>query len=167
MTKPKLTAVDAKSMAKDKNMQEFYNTMEADVLARTLWGEARGEGTIGMHGVASVILNRVRVAELRGRYWWGNNIIQVCQKPYQFSCWNRSDPNFHKLQGVAETDLYFGTALRIARRAIAGTLEDITHGATHYHAAGITPYWARGEKPSAVIGRHIFYRLINEPETEE
>ncbi len=159
MKKPKLIALDSGDESKEK-AHEFYRDVEADILARTLWGEARGEGSAGMQAVACVILNRVAEAEKRGRYWWGNNIIQVCQKPYQFSCWNRSDPNYKKLQSVGESDLYFATALRMARRAITGTLGDPTQGATHYHAADITPYWARGEKPSAVIGQHIFYRIV-------
>ena len=162
--KPTLVAIEGKGGRKtastDKDMQEFYKGIEIDVLARTLWGEGRGEGVPGMEAVACVVLNRVRCAdEQGGRYWWGNNIIQVCQKPYQFSCWNRSDPNFQKLQSVDETDLYFATALRIARRACAGALADSTNGATHYHAKSVKPYWARGEKSCAVIGNHIFYRL--------
>ncbi|MCB1531722.1 MAG: cell wall hydrolase [Alphaproteobacteria bacterium] len=160
MKKPKLIALDSKSLSEDKNIEKFYRDMEVDVLARTLWGEARGEGTAGMEAVASVVLNRVRVAQNRGKFWWGNNIIQVCQKPYQFSCWNRSDPNFRKLQAVDEADLYFATALRIARRAVIGKLEDATGGATHYHASGVAPYWAKREKPTAVIGNHIFYYLV-------
>lgn len=138
---------------------QFHKALEVDVLARTIWGEARGEGSAGMAAVASVILNRVRIAERKGGYWWGNTIIQVCQKPYQFSCWNKDDPNFRKLLSVEADDLCFATAQRIARRAVYGVLEDITDGATHYHAAGISPYWANGEKPVAVLGRHIFYRL--------
>lgn len=163
--KPTLTPIESKT-SKQPSMREFYQSLEIDVLARTLWGEARGEGTAGMEAVAQVILNRVKVAEERGRYWWGNNIIQVCQKPYQFSCWNRSDPNFRKLQAVDERDLHFATAVRIARRAVAGVLKQDrpddhgVAGATHYHAAGITPYWARNEPPVTVIGRHIFYRLV-------
>lgn len=160
MKKPKLVALDARAMSEDEKTKEFYRDMEVDVLARTLWGEARGEGSAGMEAVACVVLNRVKVAQERGRYWWGNNIIQVCQKPYQFSCWNRSDPNFRKLQAVDERDLYFATALRIARRAVIGALEDITSGATHYHARSVSPYWAKKETPGAVIGAHIFYRLI-------
>jgi N-acetylmuramoyl-L-alanine amidase len=163
MKKPKLTAVGGDAVANSKNardMAAFYSELEADVLARTLWGEARGEGDKGMEAVASVILNRVRVAETNGNYWWGNNIIQVCQKPYQFSCWNRSDPNFRKLQEIDEKDLYFATALRIARRAAAGSLKDSAHGATHYHHRDIRPYWARKEDPVAVIGNHIFYRIV-------
>tara|TARA_B100000780_G_C21099291_1_gene443547 strand:- start:716 stop:1204 length:489 start_codon:yes stop_codon:yes gene_type:complete len=162
MKKPTLTPVGGTDMPDaDREMHEFYRDLEIDTLARTLWGEARGEGTEGMEAVACVILNRVKVAQgAGGKYWWGNNIIQVCQKPYQFSCWNRSDPNFKKLQAVEKTDLNFATALRIARRAVIGALEDTTFGATHYHAAGIEPYWARREKPCAVIGRHIFYHIV-------
>lgn len=165
MKKPKLIALAGKSLrpktVKEKDMLEFYRNIEIDVLARTLWGEARGEGALGMEAVACVVLNRVKVAEEKGgKYWWGSNIVQVCQKPYQFSCWNRSDPNFKKLQTVHEGDLYFATALRVARRACAGTLEDSTNGATHYHARASKPFWARGEKPTATIGNHIFYRLI-------
>lgn len=160
MTKPTLTALDSKSLSRDKTMQEFYREMEIDVLARTLWGEARGEGAAGMEAVACVILNRVAVAQKNGgKYWWGNNIIQVCQKPYQFSCWNRSDPNFRKLQEIDEKNLYFATAVKIARRAMIGALKDFTRGATHYHEKSIAPYWAKNEKPAAAIGRHVFYRL--------
>lgn len=137
----------------------FLRELEIDVLARTIWGEARGEGSIGMQAVACVVMNRVRVAQRRGGYWWGNAVIQVCQKPYQFSAWNRSDPNFARLQAVGDEDIHFVTAKRIARRVILGLLDDPTEGATHYHAAGITPLWSKNEKPSAVIGRHIFYKL--------
>ncbi len=161
MKKPRLTPVGGTDMPPaDREMHDFYRELEIDVLARTLWGEARGEGSAGMHAVANVIQNRVKVAEDKGKFWWGNNIIQVCQKPYQFSCWNRSDPNFQKLQAVEAKDLHFATAQRIARRAVAGCLADMTYGATHYHAAGIEPYWAQREKPVAVIGRHIFYTIV-------
>lgn len=144
----------------EKTMQEFYNDVSKDVLARTLWGEARGEGTIGMHAVAGVILNRVAIAQKYGSFWWGDNIVQVCQKPYQFSCWNRSDPNFQKLHRVDKSNLYFATALRLAARGLAGSLEDITLGATHYHARGIKPYWANTKKPCTILGNHVYYSLV-------
>ena len=167
MKKPKLIALKMGAgknvrvkQVKDKDMNDFYRGIEIDTLTRTLWAEARGEGTAGMEAVASVVLNRVKIAaENNGRWWWGENIIQVCQKPYQFSCWNRSDANFQKLQAVDEKDLYFATAMRIARRAAEGAIPDSTDGATHYHARGTDPYWARGETPVAAIGNHIFYRL--------
>lgn len=158
MKKPILQAIGGKDLP--ETSPQFYNDLSVDVLARTLYGEARGEGSIGMQAVANVVLNRVKIAQDKEGFWWGSTIIQVCQKPYQFSCWNRSDPNFRKLQAVDKSDLYFATALRIAQRAVAGTLEDITSGATHYHAKGIEPYWTRNEKPIATIGRHIFYKII-------
>ncbi len=162
--KPKLTAIcggqDKNAASNSKSMQHFYDEITVDVLARTLWGEARGQGTAGLQAVANVVLNRVKVAEEKGKFWWGNNIIQVCQKPYQFSCWNRSDPNFRKLQAVSEDNLYFSSAMRIARRAVIGALEDITPGATHYHADYVKPYWAHGQTPTVTIGNHIFYTLV-------
>ncbi|PJB71692.1 MAG: hypothetical protein CO093_04590 [Alphaproteobacteria bacterium CG_4_9_14_3_um_filter_47_13] len=51
---------------------------DIEILARTIWGEARGEGQKGMLAVASVIMNRVRCGG-----WWGSTIQDVCRKPYQ------------------------------------------------------------------------------------
>jgi len=144
----------------DNTIEEgFYDDLSVDVLARTLWGEARGEGDRGMHAVACVIQNRVAYAKAQGGFWWGNDIISVCQKPYQFSCWNRSDPNYRKLLAVDARDLSYATALRIARRGVAGTLADITCGATHYHAKTILPAWAKGKKPCFTHANHVFYFL--------
>lgn len=128
---------------------------EIDILARTLWGEARGEGETGMAAVAAVIVNRARRPG-----WWGRSIVEVCLRPWQFSCWNTGDPNRDKLLRVGPIDNGFAAALRIARLASAGLLPDPTHGATHYHAADIQPGWARGHEPCARIGRHVFYDHI-------
>lgn len=133
---------------------------EADTLARTIFGEARNEGAAGMESVACVVLNRVALARKMGGYWWGGDIIQVCRKPYQFSCWNRDDPNLKRITAVTDKDIHFATALRIARRAVAGALRDTTGGATHYHADYVFPYWAEGQKPLTKIGRHVFYKLV-------
>lgn len=135
-----------------------------DILARTLYGEARGEGEQGMIAVACVIMNRVRASNDRavrglGAMWWGDDVAAVCLKPYQFSCWNHDDPNRRKIIVVNEHDAVFAAAKRIATRAILGVLDDCTRGATHYHARNITPTWARGVTPTAMIGQHIFYKI--------
>ena len=44
---------------------------DIDVLARTIYGEARGESISGQGAIASVVLNRVAFSKRRGRYWWG------------------------------------------------------------------------------------------------
>lgn len=128
-----------------------------DTLARTLWGEARGEPVRGIEAVAAVIVNRVRLARARGGFWWGDSVVAVCRKPYQFSCWNADDPNRPKLLAVKETDPVFAICLRIARRAVSGAPPDPTDGCTHYHARSVHPAWARGLAPKAEIGTHLFY----------
>ena len=133
---------------------------EATILARTLYGEARGETVRGKEAVAAVILNRVHRAKQKNGYWWGNTVTAVCRKPWQFSCWNSNDPNRVKIEAVAPTNKTFACCLRIARRAINGGLEDPTQGATHYHAKSANPAWARGRPPSAEIGNHLFYNNV-------
>lgn len=123
-----------------------------DVVARTLWGEARGEGAEGMQAVANVIANRVARPG-----WWGRDWRGVCLAPYQFSCWLPSDPNLIKLSMVTADDPAFAAALQIAASAVNGTLADITGGATNYHAVGIHPAWADEMTVTAQIGRHVFY----------
>lgn len=130
----------------------FFMT-EQEVLARTIWGEARGEGKAGMEAVASVILNRAK----RGG-WFGDTITEVCRKPMQFSCWNPDDPNCIKTQEITVIDKQFAQALEIAEKAVAGDLPDRTKGATHYHTYRITPKWAASMKRLDQIGNHIFYK---------
>lgn len=126
---------------------------DVETLARTLWGEARGEGKEGMAAVASVIMNRVK----RGG-WFGSSITKVCKKPLQFSCWNEGDPNCEKMLEVTEIDKQYAQALAIAEKAVAGTLPDPTGGATHYHEYKILPKWAKSLKQTTQIGNHIFYK---------
>jgi len=126
-----------------------------DTLARTLWGEARGEGRAGMVAVAAVICNR---AARPG--WWGRSVAEVCLKPRQFSCWLADDPNRAGLERVGDGDAVFVQAQEIAAAALAGSLPDYTFGATHYHAVDAAPAWARGHTPCVVIGHHAFYNDI-------
>lgn len=137
----------------NKQIMTDTNT-EVETLARTIWGEARGEGSQGMQAVANVIVNRVKAVS-----WYGANFEDVCKKPKQFSCWNADDPNFSKCMNVTNTDAQFRQCLEIAQLAILGQLEDVTSGANHYHTIGIVPSWARIEKQTCRIGNHIFYKL--------
>jgi N-acetylmuramoyl-L-alanine amidase len=127
----------------------------ADTLARTIWGEARGEGVTGMGAVAAVIVNRARHPR-----WWGHDIANVCRTPLQFDCWNTGDPNRPKLEAVTAADPQFSVAQHIAAEAVHGTLADPTGGATSYYDNSLTtpPYWARGRQPCATIGRLIFFK---------
>lgn len=123
---------------------------QADYLARTIYGEARGEGIKGMQAVANVVMNRVKAGG-----WYGASVKDVVLKPKQFSCWNENDPNRAII--LAANDAQLAQARSIAEQAIAGTLPDITGGATNYHAKSITPYWAASMTKTATIGNHVFY----------
>lgn len=138
-----------------------------DIVAKTIWGEARSEGYRGMQAVANVIRNRYLKSQMRvGRVvWWGTSYISICQKKsgntYQFSCWSASDPNRAKMDAQKPgSSPEFDTALQIARLMIKGQLADITNGADHYYATWIAkPYWAQGQKQIAAVGSHRFYEL--------
>lgn len=126
-----------------------------DILARTLYGEDRGDGALGMAAVAHVILNRVALGG-----WWGSTIVEVCLHPRQFSCWNMDDPNRSKLMNVTTNDPNFDMATSIAQLAVGGSLgADTTNGADSYYAADSPmPLWATGLLPCATIGAQIFFR---------
>lgn len=130
---------------------------DKDVLARTIFGEARGEGYEGMEAVACVILNRLK----SGVRWWGDSIVTICLRPYQFSCWNEGDPNKALCLAVKDTNPKFAMALDIAGKALDGDWEDVTNGADHYYAKSMKfpPKWARGREPVAEIGNHIFFHI--------
>lgn len=71
---------------------------DRDILARTLWGEARGEGLAGEIAVAWTIRNRV--FDGNPKSWWGEGYAGGGMKPWQFSCWNQNDPNYAYLSGA-------------------------------------------------------------------
>ena len=137
----------------------MVNWTDVITMARTVWGEARGEGHAGEVAVAHVILNRFNSKE----WFAGKTLAETCTKPYQFSCWNTSDPQ-HQAVARAESDTPgMADCLQAVMEAIQNPAGDPTMGATHYRADYIDPpAWA---KPPAVetvkIGRHIFYKGVD------
>ncbi len=128
---------------------------QIDYMARTMWGEARGEGATGMRAVGHVIMNRVKAGS-----WYGATPKDVVLKKWQFSCWNADDPNRPKLLAVTTADSNFALAQSLAKAIYAGTMPDITNGATNYLALGSlskVPSWASKMTQVAEIGNHTFY----------
>ncbi len=119
-----------------------------DVLARTIYGEARGEyehvegGISALIAVGNVVMNRLKVQS-----WYGKSIQEVCQKPFQFSCWNVGDPNRLLLMREEIADPVFTVCSEVATKVAHEEWPDLTKGSDHYHAFSILPNWARGQKP--------------------
>lgn len=137
------------------------------ILAKTMFGEARGELPGGIAAVGCVVRNRV-LMDLHGDDkpdWWGEGYRGVCLKPWQFSCWLVTDPNFALLSKLTPETPGFGGFLRLAREIITGAIPDVTLRATHYHIARMPPpaSWSKPgsppPKPHIQIGRHLFYDL--------
>lgn len=131
----------------------IFDAGDLDVLARTVFGEARGQVFQGQVAVAWVVRNR---ASRPGRFAAG--VAGVCLQPVQFSCWNRNDPSFIRLVTVNLPDPSFVTALAAAGMVLTDHVPDPTGGADHYHATYVSPPWAKSMKRTVQIGAHIFYR---------
>lgn len=133
---------------------------DREVVARTLWGEARSQGAEGMTAVACVIQNRAKTP-----CWWGRDPRSVCLAAQQFSAWNSSDAQARMMRAENIHDTSIEVARRIATEIDLGTLHDITNGADHYCTAAVADKtkWARGRSPVAQFGsgpnRHLFFRL--------
>jgi|TARA_Y100000310_G_scaffold132889_1_gene131817 spore germination cell wall hydrolase CwlJ-like protein len=127
---------------------------EYQLMARTVWGEARGESFAGRVAVAWVIHNRVRIGG-----WWGSTIGEVVLKRGQFSCWNEGDPNRRRMMQVDRDDrAYVGCVNAVVTTSFLDRADDPTNGATHYHSRFVRPYWAERMTETARIGNHVFYR---------
>ncbi|MDP3372575.1 MAG: cell wall hydrolase [Candidatus Paracaedibacteraceae bacterium] len=136
---------------------------EIDIMARTIYGEARGEytrvdgGLSALIAVGNVIMNRVDQ-----KSWFGRSIRDVCLKPYQFSCWNDTDVNRQKLINVTPSCSLYKECLAVAEAISRYRYPDLTKGADHYYSVDlkVPPKWALSAKECVHIGKHRFFKLI-------
>lgn len=137
----------------------IISARDVDILARTLYGEARGEDGIGRQCVAWTIRNRA-VQRYRG-----DSIAACAMWPHQYSCWNPTDPNYRLLNEVTLADFVFRYCFLSSLLVVdADQKSDPIAGARHYHAIAQPawaqswpPDWAVGHTPCATVGRHVFY----------
>lgn len=136
-------------------MADIDQFTDQEIIAKTAWGECRGGGNNGMQGVVNTGFNRIR----SGIIWWGQTPREVFLHPFQYSCWNATDPNRPKLFSVTEDDPQYASAMSLATFALAGTLPDIVSMADSYFSNLLPklPKWAEGLTPVATIGHHQYY----------
>lgn len=121
------------------------------IVALTVWRENRGGGYAGMQSVANVIANRAAKS--------GASLYEECIRPMQFSSMTaHGDPQLTVYP--RDTEPAWIQALQIAADAVAGTLKDITLGATSYYALSMKepPYWAASMEFTVAIEGQKFYR---------
>jgi len=125
-------------------------SVEMEIVAATLIGEARGEGESGMHAVLNVIMNRAK----------GNmdDAAKVCLKPWQFSFWNKKEKAINSTITWAKSQSGWKTASDLVIKASKGGLSDISGGATFYFNPKLAmPKWAAMFTQTKVLGHHTFY----------
>jgi spore germination cell wall hydrolase CwlJ-like protein len=137
---------------------EEIDVVDAHWMALTMWGEARSGGEEAMRAVGHVIDNRRR-SGAHGAY-----ATETVSEAWQFSCWNKGDPNYAAMLDVdslppdSEDQLMWLTAKRVAEEILSGRSADPTGGALFYHTAAVSPRWSAGLTPVRVIGGHLFFR---------
>ena len=145
-----------------------------DVVALTMFGEARGDGRDGSSveeriAVGCVIRNRLRTPAR-----FGTSYQLVCLKRWQFSCWLEADPNSETLwnharaiaSGINILDSILKETHFLALGIVGDEILDRTGGATHYYAprsmvpVNSMPDWAVGKAPIARIGTQLFFKGV-------
>lgn len=122
---------------------------DRDVVAATLYLEARGEGLKGMEMVADVIRNRAIAS--------GKSMSDECLKPYQFSCWNGSNAftRYTTIAKVKKSPLIVDITHLIGR--VEEGSDDITGGATSYCTINCHPKWRNSMKETVRYKNHVFF----------
>lgn len=159
-----------------------YSQRDLNILALTIYGEARGEPHEGKVGVAWSVRNRT-TADLWNDDrddWWGEGIAGVCLRSWQYSCWNRpNQPQSQRerlerflvgndvMRGIlkpnARADDDLEACWRVASAVLGGHEPDPTCGSTHYYLEGSPePAWARGKTSAVKLGRHLFFNDIED-----
>jgi len=141
----------------------FSPLSEAEIMALTIYGEARGESHEGKIAVGSVILERVKHRE-----WDGDTIHEVCLMPYQFSCYLPGDPNFQALRLIAGDwdkksmrSMAMSECYQIASGMLDGTIPETPEiekaHCCQYKTVKAQAAWAKKMNLIATVGAHEFY----------
>ena len=129
-------------------------------LAMNLYHETRGETLAGNIAVGYVTMNRVAdprypdtiCGVVHQAKYHGWDLVNPIRNRCQFS-WYCDGLSDNPQDGKAMLE-----SVILAQHVIAGTVTDISQGATHYHAKYVNPYWSDDMTVVLEIGQHIFYK---------
>jgi N-acetylmuramoyl-L-alanine amidase len=137
-----------------------FDAYQFILLALAIWRESRGESYATKLCVAWSIRNRVQLPR-----WWGNTWETVVLKPYQYSSFDRDDPNATKLPSSADPSWQDSVKAATAVFTVAPGDVDPSLGATSYFDQSMDatpPSWAIDGSNVKTIdsGRLRFYKLV-------
>ena len=136
---PKTLAKMGISSGGSSTSSSSYSDADVQLLARLIYGEARGESYVGQVAVGAVVMNRIKSAS------FPNTMSGVIYQPYAFTAVDDGQINLTPNE----------TAKKAARDAMNGW--DPTYGAIYYYnPATATSAWIFSRKTTVTIGRHVF-----------
>lgn len=144
-----------------ENVEALRGLPPEGVLARCIFGEARGVGLDEKEMVGCVVRNRVRW--WRGRPWEPEGWAAIILQPHQFSWTLAGDPNRGKVLDPFNNtpDYVWFICCQVAERVVRGDTPDVTGGADHYYNKSLDdtpPYWASAMEATAVSEHFRFFR---------
>ena len=117
-------------------------------LAKNIWFESRGEPSVGQLAVAMVTLNRVEGG------FWPKTVCEVVYEQGQFS-WTMQPGLRNKKPAGEQWEQILQLSATIMHRK--DLFDDITHGATYFHATYVKPGWSKLQHTTK-LGQHVFYK---------
>jgi spore germination cell wall hydrolase CwlJ-like protein len=147
----------------DKGLIELRNGLYADseevLLARLIYGEARGVLTREKIAIAQTPINRSK----RPNRFLVKSLNEAILSPKQFSCFNIYDPNFAK---ILNPQIYepkaWKKSLVLSSNILSGKYDSSNLKQTHFHTKDMKkyPYWASKMKNLNLSEdfKHEFYR---------
>jgi N-acetylmuramoyl-L-alanine amidase len=134
-----LKALGISSSTKESANTSSYSDADVMLLARLIYGEARGESYVGQVAVGAVVMNRIKSASFPNSMAGGN---------YQSYAFTAVDDGQINLTPNA-------TAKKAALDAMNGW--DPTYGALYYYnPTTATSGWIFSRQTTVVIGNHVF-----------
>lgn len=130
-------------------MGDPHQLIRRFALALCVWREARGESLLGKLLVAQTIENRVTDPR------WPDTYIGVITQPWQFSAFNKNDPNVTAYP--KEDDPKWGDCVAAADFVMSAPTK--LTASNHYHTKAVSPTWKNTSKVVALEGDHVFYAL--------
>jgi len=124
----------------------FSESATVNILAKTLYYEARGEGEVGLRAVASVIKNRAMRHSKKSN---GTTCVREARRRKQFSCWNGK-----KDLPVGKGEAWI-MSIKIAKELNEDTFVVTHHRTSYYNYKQVTPPWSYGLE-GIIIGNHRF-----------